>query len=68
MKSFRMDRNAVSQSTFKEADDHTTFFKNKTFDERLNHACFIINQIFKVNPSTKVDRTLTQSRKHAKSV
>lgn len=68
MESYRMDRKTVSQSNFKEADNHTSFFKNKTFTERLNHACFIINQIFKVNPHSKVDKSLTQSRKHAKSV
>ena len=41
-----MDRSVVSHSTFNEADDHVTFYKDKTPLERLNHACFIINSIF----------------------
>ncbi len=63
-----MDRTAVSHSTFKEADDHLTYIKDKTPLERLNHACYIINSIFKTNPNLKVDRTIISSRKNAKSV
>ena len=60
-----MDRKTVSKSTFKEADDHTTYFKEKTPLQRLNNACFIINQIFQVSPKTKVDRAFIQTRKNA---
>lgn len=66
MENFRMDRTVVTKSTFEEADDHVTFFKDKTPLERLNHACFIINSIFKVSPHTKVDRKITFARKHVK--
>ncbi len=40
-----MNRAIVSKSSFKEADDHVTFYKEKTPLERLNYACDIINSI-----------------------
>lgn len=66
MENFRMDRSVVTKSTFDEADDHVTYYKNKTPLERLNHACFIINSIFNVTPFTKIDRKITFARKHVK--
>jgi hypothetical protein len=68
MENFKMDRKSVAASSFKEADDHTTYYKDKTPLERLNNACFIINQIFQVSPTTKIDKTIIQSRKNAKSI
>ncbi len=63
-----MDRSIVSKSSFKEADDHVTFYKDKTPNERLEAACFIINSIFNVEGYAKVDKTITSSRKHAKLI
>ena len=68
MEDYKMDRTVVSKSSFKDADDHVTFYKDKTPLERLNAACFIINSIFNSSPNCKVDRTITSSRKHAKSI
>ena len=68
MENFRMDRTVVSKSTFEEADDHVTFYKDKTPLERLNYACDIINSIFDSSPEQKVDRTVFSSRKHAKLI
>lgn len=68
MKNFRMDRSVVTKSSFKAADDHTSFYKDKTPLERLEAACYIINQIFQVSNNSKIDKTIIQSRKHAKSV
>ena len=59
-----MDRSIVSKSTFDQATDHVTFHKDKTPLERLNAACFIINNIFQISPQTKVNRTTTSKRKH----
>ena len=39
--------------TFEEADDHTTYWLDKTEDERLNAACFLINQIIWSNAANK---------------
>ena len=62
-----MNRSIVSKSSFKEADDHVTFYKDKTPLERLNYACDIINSIFNSTPNCKVDRTIISARKHAKN-
>lgn len=63
-----MDRTVVSKLTFEEADDHVTFYKDKTPLERLNYACDIINSIFDSTPEMKVDRTVFSSRKHAELI
>lgn len=63
-----MDRTITTKLTFDQADDHVTFYKDKTPIERLNHACDIINSIFNTNPDLKVDRTIITSRKNAKSI
>ena len=68
MENFRMDRTVVSKLTFEEADDHVTFYKDKTPLERLNYACDIINSIFNSTPEMKVDRTVFSSRKHAELI
>ena len=61
---YKMDRSLVQKQTFEEADDHVRYWEDKTPLERLNAACFIINQIFGVTPQTKVDKTLVVARKH----
>ncbi|MCL6462605.1 MAG: hypothetical protein I4O51_12145 [Flavobacterium micromati] len=61
-----MDRNVVFISSFEEADDHVTFYNDKTPLEKLNYACFIINSIFNVTPLEKVHRNITFARKHVK--
>jgi hypothetical protein len=60
---YKLDRNYVSAMSFEEADDHITYWLDKTEDERLNAACFLINQLYGVTPETKVDRTITDHRK-----
>ena len=60
---FKLDRAHVTKMSFEEADDHVTFWLDKTPDERLNAACFLINQLYGVTPQTKVDRTITDCRK-----
>ncbi|MEP6683982.1 MAG: hypothetical protein ABJA35_12010 [Parafilimonas sp.] len=60
---YKLDRTHVTKMSFEEADDHTTYWLDKTPDERLNAACFLINQIYGVTPQTKVDRTITDHRK-----
>jgi len=60
---YKLDRNHVTAMSFEEADDHTTYWLDKTEDERLNAACFLINQLYGVTPHTKVDRTILDHRK-----
>ncbi|MDQ6756964.1 MAG: hypothetical protein M3004_08510 [Bacteroidota bacterium] len=63
-KPYKLDKAAFNAVTFEEADDHVSHWKNKSESERLNAACFIINQIFQVTPSTKIDVSITDKRKH----
>jgi translation initiation factor 2B subunit (eIF-2B alpha/beta/delta family) len=63
-KSYKLDKTVFSAMTFEEADDHVSYWQNKSESERLNAACFIINQIFQVTPSTKLDVSITDKRKH----
>jgi hypothetical protein len=62
-KPYRLDRSSVIPMTFEEAGDHMNYWVNKTEDERLNAACFLINQIFGVSAQTRVDRTTLDKRK-----
>ncbi|CAN5637540.1 hypothetical protein BH10BAC3_BH10BAC3_19300 [soil metagenome] len=61
---YKMDRSVLSANTFEVADDHVSFWEDKTSLERLNAACFIINNIYNVTAQTKVDKTLVTVRKH----
>jgi hypothetical protein len=60
-----MDRTVLRSMTFEQADDHVSYWNNKTNTERLNAACFIINQIFNTTPFDKIDLTITDKRKHS---
>lgn len=61
---YKLDRNVLTAMTVEEADDHVTSWKDKSAGERLNAACFIINQIFDVTPFSRIDLTFTDKRKH----
>ena len=62
-KEYKLDRNHVTAMSFEEADDHTTYWLDKTEDERLNAACFLINQLYGVTAQTQIDRTILDHRK-----
>ncbi len=64
MENYKLDRKTVSQKSFIDADDHISYYENKSLDERMEQACFIINNIFQVTSKTKVDRTIFEKRKH----
>ncbi len=64
-KGYKLDRTILQSMTVEEADDHVTYWINKTETERLNAACFIINQIFNVTPFDKIDLKFTDKRKHS---
>lgn len=61
--SFRLNKTVFKAMSFQEANDHTTYWLNKSLKERLDTACTIINQIFGVTPLTKIDRTKFSKRK-----
>jgi hypothetical protein len=62
-KKYRLDKTAFVATTVSEANDHVNYWNDKTAAERLNAACFIINQIFQVTPQTKVDFSVFTKRK-----
>ena len=62
---YRLERTVLKSMTAEEADDHVTYWNNKTESERLNAACFIINQIFGVTPFDKIDFSYADKRKHS---
>ncbi|MEO8412822.1 MAG: hypothetical protein ABI472_04155 [Ginsengibacter sp.] len=62
---YKLHRAVLQSMTFEEADDHVTNWNNKTESERLHAACFLINQIFNVSPSDKIDLQFTDKRKHS---
>ena len=37
---YRLERTVIKSMTAEEADDHVTYWNNKTEVERLNAACF----------------------------
>jgi hypothetical protein len=62
-KEYRLDKSVLKPMSFQEADDHVTYWENKSLSERMDAACSIINRIYGVTPETKVDRTITDKRK-----
>jgi len=60
---YKLDRTVLQSTTVEAADDHVTYWDDKTEYERLNAACFIINQIFNVGPFEKIDLKFTDKRK-----
>ncbi len=61
---YKLDRSVLRSMTFEEADDHVSDWNNKTPEERLNAACFLIHQIFGTTPEDKVDISFFDKRKH----
>ncbi len=61
---YKMRRNVVTSSSFAEADDHVTYWEDKTPMERLQAACFIINNLYNVTAATKIRKDIMTVRKH----
>lgn len=60
---FRLDRTAFSAGSFEEANDHTSYWKNKTYKERLEAAWFLIMHAYGIDENTRLDRTVFSARK-----
>lgn len=63
-KKYRLDKTAFKTQTFKEADDQISFWKDKTYSQRLEAASYLICQAYNVKPTTKLDRTKFSKWKH----
>ncbi len=54
----------VRAMTVQQADHHYGYWKNKSLKERLDAACYLINQFYGTTPETPVDKTVFTKRKH----
>jgi len=61
---YRLDKTAFQGMTVEEADNHYTNWKNKSLKERLDAACYLINQFYGTTPQTPIDKTVFTKRKH----
>ena len=63
MEQFRLDRTAFKATTARDADDQVSYWKDKSYKERLEAAFYLIYKAYGVNASTKLDRTAFSKRK-----
>jgi hypothetical protein len=61
---FRLDRSKFKATTIQEADDHVTYWKDKSYRERMEAAWYLINKAYGTTSATKLDRTVFSARKH----
>lgn len=60
---FRLDRTAFKATNATEADDHVSYWLDKSLKERLEAAFYLINQVYGTTNQTKLDRTVFSVRK-----
>ncbi len=63
-KKYKLDKMAFQAMTVQEADNHWGYWKNKSMKERLDAACYLINQFYGTTPQTPVDKSIFTKRKH----
>jgi hypothetical protein len=63
-KKYKLDKTVFRASSVEEADEHYGFWKYKTPKERLEAACYLINQFYGTTAQTPVDKTVFTKRKH----
>ncbi len=64
LKKYRLDKTAFRAMTVEEADEHGLYWRNKSHKERLEAACYLINQFYDTTPQTPLDKTVFSKRKH----
>ena len=63
-KKYSLNKTAFQAMTVWEADNHYGYWKNKSLKERLDAACYLINQFYGTTPQTPVYKTVFSKRKH----
>jgi len=63
-KKYRLDKTVFRASKIEEADHHYAYWKNKSLKERLEAACYLINQFYGTTAQTPIDKTVFSKRKH----
>lgn len=59
---FRLDRTAFSAGSFQDANDHVSYWKDKTYKERLEAAWFLIMHAYGIDENTRMDKTIFEVR------
>jgi hypothetical protein len=63
-KKYKLDKTAFQAMTVEEADTHYGYWKNKSYKERLEAGCYLIEQFYGVTKRTPLDKTIFTKRKH----
>lgn len=63
-KKYRLDKTAFQAMSVEEADSHYSIWKNKSYKERLEAGCYLIEQFYGVTAQTAIDKTVFTKRKH----
>ena len=61
---YRLDKTVFSKSTVQEAGDHYSYWKSKSYQERLDAACYLINQMYGTTAQTPLNKTVFSKRRH----
>ena len=61
---YNIDKTAFSGMKAEEADNHYAYWKNKSYTERLEAACYLINQMYGTTPKTPLNKGVFSKRKH----
>ncbi len=63
-KKYRLDKTVFQAMSVEEADSHYSNWKNKSYKERLEAGCYLVQQFYDITPQTPVDKTVFTKRKH----
>ena len=68
MQSFKLDRNAFKAQTVEEAANHSEYYRNLTWQDRLRIVSYLNSVAFNydINNPPKMDRTLFMTRSRNK--
>jgi hypothetical protein len=63
MDDFRLDRTSFKATTVEKANDHISYWRNKSYKERLEAASFLIMHAYQIDINTRLDRSVFSKRK-----
>ncbi len=63
-KKYKLDKTAFQAMSVEEADSHYISWKNKSYKERLEAGCYLVQQFYGITAQTPLDKTVFTKRKH----
>lgn len=63
-KKYRLDKTASRAMTVEEAGAQYIHWKNKSYKERLEAGCYLVQQFYGTTAQTPIDKTIFTKRKH----